>query len=975
MEKHGFELVEEKEMREAGGPARLWRHLETGAELLSISNADENKCFGVTFYTPPVDSTGVAHILEHSVLCGSEKYPLKEPFAELLKGSLQTFLNAFTFPDKTCYPVASANLQDFYNLIDVYLDAVFHPLLTRATFMQEGWHIDADSMDGPWSFKGVVYNEMKGVYSSPDSVMAEQSQQAVFPDNLYCLDSGGNPEKIPQLTYEAFRDFQHRYYQPGNARFFFWGDDPEERRLEIIDREIRGRGRVSDLPSIDLQKQPREVRYVTHPYAAHANGRAQVTLNWLLSERGDISDSLKMEMLEHILEGLPGSPLRRSLMESGLGEDTTGCGLETDLRQMYYSTGLKGVLPADCGKVEDCILATLRKLASSGLPESAISAAVNTVEFAYRENNTGRFPRGLAAMILSLSTWLYGGDPFAPLAWEAPLADIKKRLAAGEKIFEELIEERFLNTPYTRVAILPDTSLAETRLAAEKATLAEIQAQASPAERAEKVRETQALREAQLAPDTAADLARIPSLGIKDLPLENIVIPTKAVLSGSQTYLLHDLPTNGVAYLTFLLPINQLPADLIPLLPLLARSLTECGTEKEDYTALGMRIAAQTGGFGASILTGANLLTQKPFCYLALAAKSVYDKVEDIFAIASEVLLAPQRDPAILKARLTLMATEARARLEHGLQAAGHSAISLRLGAHFSGAGALAETMAGVSQLFFLRKLLKELETSPDQIISRLETLRAIAVGANAAIIDIASEGEALEKNHAAAERFMATLPKSGKAAGETLIARFQPLGHLPKGEAFITESQVNYVGKACDTYDLGYKFSGSANVIMHALRMGRLWETVRVTGGAYGVFAGLDRVSGVLTCASYRDPAINPTLSAYDDLAPFIRANPPDKAKLEQAIVGAVGALDSYLLPDARAAKALGFYLAGISPEMRQESREQMLATTDKDFLSFANVLDAFAQEGDVCILGGEAAKQAAAEHGWQLTPLMRED
>ena len=295
MNKHGFTLLTEQHLHEVDGTARLWRHEATGAQLLSINNSDENKCFGVNFRTPPADSTGVAHILEHSVLCGSDKYPVKEPFVELMKGSLQTFLNAFTFPDKTCYPIASCNLRDFYNLIDVYIDAVFHPRIDEDIFRQEGWHVEAETPDGPWSYKGVVYNEMKGVYSSPDSVLAEQSQQALFPDTLYSLDSGGNPENIPDLTYEAFYDFHSRYYHPSNARFFFWGDDPEDERLRLTAAALEGytaRPVNSDVPLQPRLETPRQIEVA---YAASkGEKRALFTVNWLLGERGDVHQALSL---------------------------------------------------------------------------------------------------------------------------------------------------------------------------------------------------------------------------------------------------------------------------------------------------------------------------------------------------------------------------------------------------------------------------------------------------------------------------------------------------------------------------------------------------------------------------------------------------------------------------------------------------------------------------------------------------------
>ncbi|MBQ7585714.1 MAG: insulinase family protein, partial [Desulfovibrionaceae bacterium] len=363
MAKTDFTLLSTRKLKEIDGTASLWEHKITHAQLLSIVNEDENKCFGVSFRTPPADSTGIAHIMEHSVLCGSDKYPVKEPFVELLKGSLQTFLNAFTFPDKTCYPVASANLQDFYNLIAVYIDAVFHPRISEDIFKQEGWHLDAPSLSEPWSYKGVVYNEMKGSYSSPDSVLAEQTQQALFPDMLYSLDSGGDPEHIPDLTYEAFLNFHKTYYHPSNARFFFWGDDPEEERFKIVSEALAGYTYSPVNSKIPLQpffKTPvlREVPYA----AASSDQKAMFTLSWLLAERGEVKEALQMEMLEHILEGLPGSPLRKALIDSGLGEDTTGHGLETDLRQMFYSTGLKGIQASDVSKAETLIFDTLALL-------------------------------------------------------------------------------------------------------------------------------------------------------------------------------------------------------------------------------------------------------------------------------------------------------------------------------------------------------------------------------------------------------------------------------------------------------------------------------------------------------------------------------------------------------------------------------------------------------------------------------------
>ena len=970
MARHGFTLAEERQLPEVGGTARLWRHDATGAQLLSIVNQDENKCFGVSFRTPPADSTGVAHILEHSVLCGSERYPVKEPFVELLKGSLQTFLNAFTFPDKTCYPVASANLQDFYNLIDVYLDAVFHPRISEDIFRQEGWHVEAAEADAPWTYKGVVYNEMKGAYSSPDSVLAEKSQQAVFPDTLYSLDSGGDPERIPDLAYAAFKEFHRRHYQPGNARFFFWGDDPEDERLARIDAELARLASRKPEPAdeaVPLQKRLAQPRRVEVPYAAApGETRALFTINWLLGERGDVHEALLMEMLEHILEGLPGSPLRLALISSGLGEDTTGCGLETDLRQMYYSTGLKGVALEDVPRAEALILDTLRGLAENGIPAEAVEAAVNSVEFAYRENNSGRFPRGLSAMIQALSTWLYDGDPLAPLAWEAPLEAIKARIAAGEPVFEEALRRNFLDNPHrAHVVLLPDAKLGEARLAAEAARLEAVRAAASPAERDRLVEETRHLEEAQAKPDSPEALATIPALGLSDLPPRNKPLPLSE-RQIPQTALAHELPTAGIAYASLLLPVTRLPERLLPLLPLLCRALTETGTARRDMAALGAHMAAKTGGVGATPLTGLKLGSRETFCHVALSGKAVYDKIPDLFAIMEEVLLEPATDKDMLAERLGQMLLEEKARLEYGIQAAGHATVSARLRARYTGEGALAEQLAGLSYLESVRGLLARLEEAPESVLADLEELRRRIVQGRGVILDCTAEaaGLALAERHAAG--LLARLPQGPGATDGLDIATLSPMTGLPRAEALITPSQVNYVGKGANLYDLGYQWHGSASVILRYLRMGRLWDEVRVRGGAYGVFCNLDRVGGTLVCASYRDPNVERTLAAYDGLAAYLRGVPPDRARLTQAIVGAVGDLDAYLLPDARGARALGTWLSGNTEELRQRTREEMLATTAEDFVRFADTLEKAAESGEISVLGGRKAEAAAETAGW---------
>ncbi len=592
MQSRGFTLLEERTITESQSRARLWRHDRTGAELLSLCNDDENKVFGVTFRTPPRDSTGVAHILEHSVLCGSRKYPLKEPFVELLKGSLKTFLNAFTYPDKTCYPVASTNVQDFYNLMDVYLDAVFHPLIEEHIFRQEGWRLEpVPEAPERLQLKGVVYNEMKGAYSSPDGLLSEKAQQTLFPDTVYGLDSGGDPLVIPDLSYAAFLAFHRSYYHPSNARFFFHGDDPEEQRLERIATVIDAFAPLEPQSQVTLQPPFAAPKTLRFPYPVSAEeqggeegdaadrGRCFCVLSWLFPEPPDLEAALCWDMLETMLIGLPGAPLRKALLESGLGEDLAGVGLEAELQQSYFSTGLKGLEAEDVPALEALLLETLQGLAESGFGAELVEAALNSLEFDLRENNTGSMPRGLQLMLRCLTQWLYDKNPLDALAFEAPLAAIKARLAGGERLFEGLVRQLLLDNPHRVTLVLePDAGLAARLQQEEEARIASLAAGLDEGGRARLAAEAEELLRLQQAPDKPETLALLPRLTLGDLPRENALIPSAETDLAGAPALVHDLATSGILYLDLCFELEPLltqrPA-LAPLLPLFGRALLE----------------------------------------------------------------------------------------------------------------------------------------------------------------------------------------------------------------------------------------------------------------------------------------------------------------------------------------------------------------------------------------------------------------
>ena len=954
----GFERLRVKDIPELQTQAQLFRHEQTGAELLSLINDDENKVFGITFRTPPKDSTGVAHILEHSVLCGSRKYPVKEPFVELLKGSLKTFLNAFTYPDKTCYPVASQNVQDFYNLIDVYLDAVFHPRINPFIFQQEGWHLELDDPEGELSYKGVVFNEMKGAYSSPDSVLFEYSQQALFPDNAYGLDSGGNPKRIIELTFEQFKAFHRQYYHPSNARLYFYGDDDPIRRLQLVSEYLNAFEPIPVASSVLLQSPFDAPKHLIRPYASpKSNGspdqpvhRGMLTMNWLLEETTDAKANVAFHVLRYILLGMPGSPLRKALIESGLGDDLAGVGLESELRQMYFSTGLKGIDPGTADQVEALILETLEVLASQRIDPQTIEAAMNTIEFRLRENNSGSFPRGLNLMLRALTTWLYDADPLAPLAFEAPIAQLKADLAANPRFFETMIERFFLKNPHRVTLILePDPNLAAREEAAERERLKAIREALPPAQLQELIANTRELKRLQELPDSPEALQTIPTLTIADLDRTNRLIPQEILTKDGVKVFYHDLFTNGIVYLDAGFDLHCLKQAQLPFLPLFGRALVEIGTEKEDFVALTQRISRKTGGIRPELFTSASRTDRRGALWLFLRGKCMMPQVDEFLDILRDVLLTVNLDN---RERFRQMVLEEKARQEQKLVPGGHQIINLRLRSHFGEAEWVAEQMGGVSYLFFLRDLARQVEDDWPAVLAILEDLRHTLITRDHLILNVTLAEKHWTQTEDRLTSLLQGFPTSPPGASPAWTPELPP-----RFEGLLIPAQVNYVGKGANLYDLGYRFHGSAQVISGYLRTSWLWESIRVQGGAYGAFCMFDRLSGTMTFISYRDPNLLKTIDNFDRSVEFLRKVDLNANELTKAIVGAIGHMDTYLLPDAKGYLAMLRHLTGDTQEERQHLRDQILATTAAEFRAFAEILEQLRTEGIVKVLGQESA------------------
>lgn len=985
-----FTLIEARKVAEIDSLVRLYEHDGSGARILSIINADENKSFGISFRTPPATSNGVAHILEHSTLCGSRKYPVKEPFVELMKSSLNTFLNALTFPDKTVYPVASTNLKDFYNLIDVYLDAVFYPSLSEDIFMQEGWHYEMSydaSATGELFRKGVVYNEMKGAYSDPDEMHADWCRRSLFPDTTYGLDSGGDPEVIPQLDYQSFVAFHKKYYHPSNSFIYFYGDDDPERRLSLLESWLApfSRMEVDSMPG--LQSAFDTPVYLDKTCDGN-DDKGFVAVNWGLPEHGNLEFSLAFTILTYILTGTPASPLRKALIDSGYGEDLAGSGYEESMRQSSWSIGLKGVLPKNLDKVEELILTTLATLAKDGIDPNTVEASINTVEFALREKNTGNFPRGLAVMFEALNEWLYDKNPIDALGFEIPIKEMRSRLARGEKIFEPMIDKWLVNNQYrSTVKLLPSAKEGKRRLRKEKSELAAVRAKMSPEEIETLKAQATALNRRQEAPDSPEALATIPALDLEDIPKEAPKLPREIFVlddaggpvqmspSGREavaarddagahddtsahgpraaTVLFHDLPTSSILYLDIAFPFASIEPRLLPYLSLLGRAMLETGTDKIDYITMSQEIGKHTGGIGASVYTGTVWQSKEPAAYFILRAKAMTEKTDTLLGLLSEVLLRAKLDN---RERIRQIVLEEKAQMEAAAIPEGHRLVITRMRAHFSDADAMAERLRGCEQLLFLRRLAERIETDWNGVLADLEALRASVIVFSRALYNVTLDRGGFQAVRPALGRFAAEMARDGEAGrraaatdgadvtvGETRIcgaAQADSAAPAPAQELILAPTQVNFVGKTFPLAVSGVPASGAFKVVKKYLDTVYLWEKVRVQGGAYGCPSVYDTNTGLFAFVSYRDPNLMRTIGVYDAACDFLDTLEISDDELRKCIIGTIGDADLYMLPDAKGFNSLLNYVVNYGDADRQKQRDQMLSASRADFRALGTAL-----------------------------------
>ncbi len=945
---HQFRLFHDTYISDIHSQVRLYSH-PSGATLVSVSNDDENKSFGVALRTMPDNSNGVAHILEHSVLCGSKRYPVKSPFNELLKGSVNTFLNAMTYPDKTVYPVASTNLKDLYNLVSVYMDAVFHPLISEDTLRQEGWRFEFDDK-GTLTYKGIVYNEMKGASATADRIAGRALMKELMPDTIYAHDSGGNPRDIPTLSYEEFVAFHQTYYHPSNALLFWYGDDAEDPRLESLEPFLTSFTKQTPPPPLKPQPAWTESRTARYPYpASPEEKRHVVTLAWLSQQELSPIDELEIMIIDDAILADAASPLRKILLDSGLGENISGGGFGGGL-QPYFALGLKGVPPEHVDAVAPMVLAAIEQVCQQGIEPDQLAASLNTFEFKARENNTGGFPRGLSLMLNVTEPWLYGHDILDVMHYEKPLAEVRQRLSDPTRP-AQILRRMILKNPHRlTLTVAPDAEL-NTRLdEAEARELASAESQLDATKRDKITQDATRLVLWQETPDAPEALSTVPRLTREDIDTDIKRTPLNARLLGGIPFTHAPLFSSGIAYIDFGFDVLQIPARLVAYLPLFLRALTDVGAGAYDMVKLSQRIGTYTGGIGVSSSVGTHRITHQPYGNLFVRGKATLQNVPILLELMRDIIVTPHLHN---KERIMQLVREDKAGRESGIIPSGHSYVNTRLRASFSANHTYAELTGGATYVAFIRQLAKRGDEAWDDIHANLVELQHILFHRDAMRIHVTVTDKQGSTVAAQIESIISSIPAGKRRENDWYIA------HYARTEALQVPAQVNYVGIGGSLAATGYTCDGADIVVNRHLSRTFLHEAIREKGGAYGAFSVLDIRTGLLTLLSYRDPNIQKTIDTYHNAGAWLQKVHLDDDALLQAIIGAAGDFDGYQLPDARGFGAMARSLSGDDDDFRQKVREEALSVQNHHFARYGVALEAMSAHWRTVVLGGEAALQ----------------
>lgn len=945
-----YEILEHRYIDDLNSDGLILKHKKTGAMVTLLLNDDENKVFYIGFRTPPEDSTGVAHILEHSTLCGSSKYPVKDPFIELAKGSLNTFLNAMTYPDKTVYPVASCNDKDFKNLVDVYLDAVFHPNIykEKKIFMQEGWHYEMDSVDDELKVNGVVYNEMKGVFSSPDDLVEQEIMKSLYPDNTYRFVSGGDPDYIPELSYEEFLGFHDKLYHPSNSFIYLYGNLNAEEYLQYIDEEY--------LCNYDYLKVDSEIGFqkpfekplrlsMNYPVLEESESEGDyLTYNITMGTSLDPKLYVAIDVLDYVLISAPGAIIKQALIDAGIGEDVYSS-VEGGILQPYFSIIAKNASAKREDEFVSIIENKLRELKEKGLPKKSVLAAINHFEFKYREADFGSFPRGLMLGLQALDSWNY--DPmsfFMHIEANATYQFLKD--AANEGYFEGLIDRYFLNNNHKSVInFVPKTGLTAMKDEALRTKLAELKSSLSEEEIKSIVEETASLKAYQSEPSSKEDLAKIPLLEREDLDKNARKMINEIRSIGKTKVLVHDVFSNGISYLNLLFNIDDVPADLYGYIGILKAVLAYIDTENYTFSDFFDEINIHTGGLSTSSTTFVDSKdSAKVRNYLSLRVKMLYDKTPKAFELINEMIQGSKFDDT---KRLREILFETRARIESSMQSAGHGVAMGRAISYFSVAGLYDEAMNGLTFYQLIKNLSDNFDEKKDEIVAKLKELMVCIFREENLFVDITATEEAFKMVEEQLPKFISTLYKDEYRRNCPFVPKPVKLN-----EGFMTAGQVQFVCRAGEFKSKGLEYTGALKVLHTILGYDYLWNNIRVLGGAYGVMNGFTR-NGVGYIVSYRDPNMVNTIKVYEEAADYIESMELDDRMITQFIIGTLSETDIPLNPAAKGAFSLRGYMIGLENSDIQKERDEILNINGQIVNGLGRYLRAVMEDGNLCVVG----------------------
>lgn len=947
-----YEILDEHRVEDVQSDGFILRHKKSGARIAILSNNDDNKVFYIGFRTPPEDETGVPHIIEHTTLCGSKKFPVKDPFIELAKGSLNTFLNAMTYPDKTVYPVASCNDQDFKNLMDVYLDAVFNPNITKyeEIFKQEGWHYELTGKDDELKINGVVYNEMKGAYSSPDEVLSSQIYRSLFPDNTYSKDSGGNPEYIPKLTYEAYLDFYHKYYHPSNSYIYLYGDMDVVERLEWLDKEYLSLYDYKKVNS-EINKQPAfdEIKNVEAQYSITMDD-SQENKTYLSYNRvvGDTLDEMlyqAFDVLDYALVSSPGAPVKQALIDAGIGDDVYGS-YDAGILQPVFSFVAKNANASQANEFESIIENTLKEVVKTGINKEALLAGINSSEFKFREADFGQFPKGLLFGLNCLDSWLFDDmKPFIHLECLGTFAKLRK--AVDTDYFEKLIQEYLLdNTHGSSVTVKPKRGLGNEREEALAKELSDYKASLSDEEIKKLIEDTEHLKKYQEEPSSDEDLRKLPMLTRADMKknamafsnIEDELLDVKVVR--------HDIESNGIDYISFLFDAGDFAQSELGYLGFFTNALGLVSTEKYSYTDLANATNIYTGGISTGTASHPDIKDRNNFVFkLEVKLKVLEKNLDKALELMEQMLLSSDFTDT---KRLGELVAQIKARLQANLSSSGHLVAAMRNMSSFSRYALYQDELKGIAFYRSICRIEKELSESPKSVSDKLAAIAKKLFARNRMLISFTGNNEAYCNAKPSLEKVIAGFDKMS-AVGNQAEVHFNTAK-----EAFIDASQIQYVAKTGDFICEGYEYTGALRLLRIILSYDYLWINVRVKGGAYGCMNTFLR-SGESYFVSYRDPNLSDTLDVYDRIPEYIKNFSPDERDMTKYIIGTFSALDTPMNPEAKGSRSLSAYLEGITYEQIQKERNEILNAQPEDIRRLADLVEAVLKKDSICVIGNE--------------------